>query len=215
MLMTPRRSLLVATLLAFVGLALPPNGSAAEDDSVERLNRFLAETHSLRSEFRQTRYDEDMQLLEEASGVVLLSRPGRFRWTYRRPYEQDIVSNGERVWIYDADLNQVTVGDFDSSIEASPAMLLGVDRPLDDYFEVKGLGRQDGLHWVQLLPRSAESTFEVIRIALDARGLRMMELRDAFGQLTRLAFEKVQRNAAIDGSRFRFIPPAGADVVQR
>lgn len=149
------------------------------------------------------------------SGVFLLARPGRFRWTYQRPYEQHIVSDGERVWIHDVDLNQVTVGDFDADMEASPAMLLGVDRPLDDYFEVRGLGRQGERDWVQLLPRREESAFEFIRLALDAEGLRIMELGDAFGQLTRLVFEDTVRNGPIDDSRFRFVPPADADVVRR
>lgn len=209
------RSRLAATLLAFAGSALLPGGATAQDDSVQQLNQFLFETRTLRSEFRQTLYDEDMQLLEEASGVVLLARPGRFRWTYRHPYEQHIVSNGKRVWIHDVDLNQVTVGDLDADMEASPALLLGVDRPLDDYFEVRGLGRQGELDWVQLLPRRAESAFEFIRLALDDGDLRVMELGDAFGQLTRIVFENTLRNTPIDDSRFRFVPPVDADVVRR
>ena len=215
MLANLHRPRFVAVLLALAVFAPLPGSAAAQDDSVQRLNRFLAETRTLRAEFRQTLYDEDMQLLEEASGVVLLARPGRFRWTYQRPYEQHIVSNGKRVWIYDVDLNQVTVGDVDAGMEASPALLLGRDRPLDDYFEVRGLEGQGEFGRVLLLPRREESAFEFIRIALDAGGLRVMELGDAFGQLTRLVFENMLRNAPIDDSRFRFVPPDDADVVRR
>ena len=216
MLANLHRPRLAAVLLALALFAPLPGSATAQDDPVQRLNRFLAETRTLRAEFRQTLYDEDMQLLEGASGVFLLARPGRFRWTYQRPYEQHIVGDGNRVWVHDVDLNQVTVGDFDAGMEASPALLLGTDRPLDDFFEVRGLERQGGLDRVLLLPRRhEESAFEFIRLALDAGGLRVMELGDAFGQLTRLVFENVLRNAPIDDSRFRFVPPDDADVVRR
>ena len=209
----PHRS--IAVLLGLVLVALPPNNAAAQQDAVERLHRFLAETRTLRADFRQELFDEDLHLLEEAHGTVTLARPGRFRWTYVHPYEQHVVGDGERVWVYDADLAQVTVSDLDPGIGATPAVLLHTDRPIEESFAVKALGEEGDLGWVELLPRTLEPAFTHIRLALDSGGLRVMELRDGFGQLTRIVFDVVEVNPRFDDDHFLFIPPAGVDVVRR
>ena len=204
-----------AALLGLIFVLLPPCGFAAQEGAVERLQRFLAETRTLRAEFRQQLFDEDGGLVEEASGVVTLARPGRFRWVYEEPYEQQVVGDGERVWIYDADLDQVTVSDVDASLGTTPAMLLQSDRPLEDAFEVRALGTEGPLQWVELLPRGEESAFRVIRIAIAGEGLRAMDFDDDFGQSIRIAFEGLETNIHMDDDHFRFVVPAGADLYRR
>ena len=208
-------ALMAAALLGLGAVLLPPCSPAAQDGAVERLHRFLAETRALRAAFRQQVHDEDGRLVEEASGVVTLARPGRFRWVYEEPYEQEVVGDGEQVWIYDADLDQVTVSDMDSSLGTTPAMLLYSDRPIEESFEVRALGTEGALQWVELLPRSEESAFRVIRIAFAPEGLRAMDLADHFDQSIRIAFEGVETDIRVDADHFRFVVPAGADLFRR
>ena len=209
------RTLLAAALIG-IAFALPdPRGAAAQEGAVERLQRFFAETRSLRADFRQRLLDEEGRLVEEALGRVGLARPGRFRWVYEEPYEQQIVGDGSQFWIYDADLDQVTVSEADSGIGAMPALLLYSDRPIEDSFEVRTLGTEDDLLWVELLPRTEDSGFTAIRIGLAAEGLEVMELDDTFDQMVRIEFDNLETDVGFAEDYFRFVPPEGADVFHR
>ena len=208
-------ALVVAVLVALC-LVLPgPHGAAAQEGAVERLHRFFGQTRSLSADFRQQVLDEEGQLIEESAGRVSLARPGKFRWVYREPFEQQIVGDGSHVWIYDADLDQVTVAEAAASIGAMPAMLLYSDRPIDESFQVRALDAQNGLLWVELLPRSEDSGFTALRIGLASDGMRVLELDDSFDQLIRIDFLEVETDIRFAEDEFVFIPPDGADVFYR
>ena len=196
-------------------LALLPFGVAAQQGAAERLQEFLAQTRSLQAEFRQEIFDASGQVIEEAEGVVSLSRPGKFRWEYREPYQQQVIGDGTEIWVYDADLDQATVSDVEAGPGATPALLLHPDRALEESFDVKSLPEEGPLQWAELLPRAGESAFTFIRIGLGPEGPRVMELGDTFDQRIRIAFERLEIDVRFDEDHFRFVPPAGVDVFRR
>ncbi|NIR32128.1 MAG: outer membrane lipoprotein chaperone LolA [Gammaproteobacteria bacterium] len=193
--------------------ALAPAGAAFADTASERLDAFLAEVRSLRADFQQTLYDETSRSLEESAGVMYLQRPDRFRWDYTEPYRQLIVADGRRVWIYDVDLDQVTVRDLSEAVGSTPASLLSSGRPIEESFAVEDLGEEGGLLWAGLRPRTEDVSFTRVRLGFDEQRLRRMELLDSFGQTTVLEFRNVVRNPDLDPDLFRFEPPEGVDVV--
>ena len=178
-----------------------------------RLEEFLASTTTFSSTFIQLVYDEQANLLEDSSGSVDLERPNRFRWAYLEPFEQQIVADGERVWIYDADLEQVSVKPMDGAMAGTPALLLSSDRPVTENFALRDLGENEGVDWVELTPLSEDATFAHIRVGFSDDLLKTMELRDNFGQTTMLYFADIETNARIDPTVFEFTPPPGADVI--
>ena len=209
------RALLAAVFVGIGLMLLGPRGVAAQEGAVERLHRFFDETRSLSADFRQRLLDEEGRLVEESAGRVSLARPGKFRWVYREPFEQQIVGDGSQIWIYDADLDQVTVSEAASSIGTMPAMLLYSDRPTEDSFEVRALDARDGLLWVELLPRSEDSGFTALRIGLASDGMRVLELDDSFDQLIRIDFVGLETDVRFAEDHFLFVPPEGADVFYR
>jgi len=180
---------------------------------IDRLNQFMSGTLTATGEFEQRIYNRERKLTQESRGSLAFSRPGKFRWTYSKPYSQLIVGDGTRVWVYDEDLNQVTVRRLDQALGATPAALLAGSNDALKAFVLKDEGTKDGLEWVEAVPREKESTFERIRIGFGPSGLERMELTDAFGQTTLLRFTGLQRNPRVDPALFRFTPPKGADVV--
>jgi len=182
-------------------------------EALDRLQRFTDGLRSFQADFVQTRYDEDQNPVRESQGVAYLEKPGLFRWAYQKPYEQTIVGDGERLWIYDADLEQVTVKKMQRALATAPIMLLSGEAPLDEHFELKELGRREGLLWVELRPKSDETDFRRIFLGLDERTLQVMELRDRFDQVTQIRFNNVEMNPDLAASRFEFTPPDGVDVL--
>jgi outer membrane lipoprotein carrier protein len=150
---------------------------------------------------------------QESSGTFAFSRPGKFRWTYEKPHAQIIVGDGQKLWIYDPDLNQVVVKKLDQALGATPAALLAGDDSLEKNFELNDGGKSGDLEFVDANPRAGDSGFASIRIGLKGNLPRTMELHDSFGQVTQLSFGSFDRNAAVDTALFRFVPPQGADVV--
>ena len=185
------------------------NSNAA---SVERFQSFLRTTQAARADFQQKVFDKSGKLVQESRGNFSFLRPGRFRWTYLKP-PQLIVGDGERVWIHDADLNQVTVRRASRVLGATPAALLAGASDLDKSFELVDAGAKDGLEWLEAKPREKESGFERIRLGLSATGVEAMELVDHFGQTTVLRFSNMVRNPQFDAGTFRFTPPKGVDVL--
>ena len=179
----------------------------------QRLHDFFSGVSSVRADFKQQVLGKEKQTLQETSGQMLLLRPGKFRWDYKKPYEQQIVSNGKKVWLYDIDLEQVTVKNVDKVLGSTPALLLSSDTPIEQNFIVAELGEEQNLQWVELLPTQKESSFEKLVLAFDEKNLVSMELHDAFGQLTRLLFTNIERNPVIDPAKFDFIPPKNVDVI--
>lgn len=197
------------TLLILLCL-LPGLASAAATDA---LKVFLTQTQTVKARFAQMVLDKNLKPLQQAQGVMQFSRPGKFRWDYVKPYEQTIVGDGTRLWIYDKDLNQVTVRKLDRALGASPAALLAGSNDLERDFKLSNLGMEKGLDWLEALPKSRESVFERVRMGFGKSGLEAMELRDQFGQTTVITFADVERNPRIAADVFRFTPPQGADVI--
>jgi len=186
---------------------------AAMASSVETLKGFLNQTVSARARFAQMVLDKNMKMLQQATGTMAFSRPGKFRWEYVKPYEQTIVGDGTRLWIYDKDLNQVTVRKLDSALGSSPAALLAGSNEIEKNYTLGNLGSQEGLEWLEAVPKDRETAFERIRLGFGKTGLEAMELRDQFGQITVIRFADVERNPKLSPEIFRFVPPKGADVV--
>lgn len=184
----------------------------ANSSSLERFQSYLRTTQAARADFQQTVFDKTGKLVQESRGSFSFLRPGRFRWTYVKP-PQLIVGDGERVWIHDADLNQVTVRRVARVLGATPAALLAGASDIDKAFELVESGEKDGLQWLEAKPREKESGFERIRLGMSASGVEAMELMDHFGQTTVLRFSNMVRNPQFDAGTFRFTPPKGVDVL--
>jgi len=185
---------------------------SANASSLERFQSYLRTTQSARGDFEQKVYDKDGKLVQDSRGSFALLRPNRFRWTYVKP-QQTIVGDGEKVWIHDADLNQVTVRRLSRVLGSTPAALLAGSSDVQAGFELKELGEKDGLEWLEAKPRDKDAGFERMRLGMSTGGVEAMELVDHFGQTTVLRFSNVVRNPQIEPGTFRFSPPKGADVL--
>jgi outer membrane lipoprotein carrier protein len=180
----------------------------------DKLRNFIAASHSGQANFTQVIQDKDGKRIQSASGTMQFVRPGKFRWVYQKPYEQIIVGDGAKFWMYDVDLNQVTVKKLDAALGSSPAALLSGNNEIERAFVLSDSGTKDGLDWLEAHARARDSSFEKILMAFNAQGeLAVMELRDAFGHTTLLTFSQMQRNPKLSAQLFKFVPPKGADVL--
>lgn len=203
-----RLMLRLVLALAALGAGIAQASAA----SMDRFQSFIRSTQSARADFEQKVFDKSGKLVQESRGNFAFLRPGRFRWTYVKP-PQVIVGDGDRVWIHDADLNQVTVRRVSRVLGATPAALLAGASDIEKAFELTEAGEKDGLEWLDAKPREKESGFERIRLGMGTSGIQAMELVDHFGQTTVLRFSNLVRNPQIDAGSFRFTPPRGADVL--
>lgn len=201
---------LLYACLAALAAALP---SPVLADAVQLLHEFARDTRTLSGAFSQTVYDGKGRKTQESAGELFFFRPGRFRWVYRKPYEQLIVGDGKKIWIYDADLEQVTVKKLDQSIGESPAALLAGSNDIDKYFNLRDGGSRDGLTWLEATPKGREGTFELVRLGFSDGNLAAMELKDNFGQRTYLKFTGIRNNPPLNPELFRFKAPPGADIL--
>ncbi|HET6725768.1 MAG TPA: outer membrane lipoprotein chaperone LolA [Gammaproteobacteria bacterium] len=201
-------------LAALLALSAATAIAAPKASPADRLEQFLHNVHSLKADFTQTVTHATLPGAKKSHGTVLIKRPNRFRWNYVAPNKQIIDSDGNRIWIYDAELEQVTVKPLKTTLASSPAMLLSGQGSLRDAFEIAEQGTHDGLDWVTLKPKSDHAAFKKIRIGLGAKGIQIMELTGAnLGQVTRIEFSNVSRNPNIPDSVFKFTPPKDADVI--
>jgi outer membrane lipoprotein carrier protein len=207
-----RSALLGAVAAAVMALAAVPGAASAA--AIDQLREFASGTKSARGTFSQQQVRSSGRSGENASGTFAFSRPGRFRWEVSVPYEQLIVTDGERLHFYDKDLRQVTVRKVGDAIAATPAAILFGSNDLDASFVLKDAGSVDGVEWLEAVPKQKESGFDRIRIGFRGGLPEAMEVRDAFGQTTRFAFSKIERNPVLDAGLFRFTVPKGVDVVQ-
>jgi outer membrane lipoprotein carrier protein len=186
---------------------------AQSGEGAETLRRFLDNATTLRADFRQALYTADSEEPQVSEGLLMIKRPGRFRWEYTVPEGQLVVCDGDKVWMYDEELEQVTVRPVDDTLRGTPAMLLSGQTTLDETFEIIGSYEEDGRDWVELRPLSGSPEFSSLRIGLSGGALDRMELRDSLGQMTRIEFFNLQSGLKLDDSLFEFVPPAGADVI--
>ena len=196
-------------LLAF----LTPLASIAAD-SVARVDAYLGSLKTLSAQFSQVVHDRRGLVTDRATGTLSISRPNRFRWDYREPYSQTIVADGRKLWLYDPDLEQVTVRLLEQGLGATPAMLLSGTGKVGDAFTAGPVEQRRDWTWCALVPKQHGSDFKRVSLAFDRRNeLAAMELVDKLGQTTTIEFSQVRRGVKFDASRFDFVPPPGADVI--
>ncbi|MBT3092119.1 MAG: outer membrane lipoprotein chaperone LolA [Candidatus Thiodiazotropha endolucinida] len=178
----------------------------------QQLEAFLKDLTTLQADFEQTLQQDDDQAYS-SNGVFYLKRPGLLRWEYTAPSEQLIVADGDRIWLYDIELEQVSHRSQRAALVGTPAQLLSDQAPISEHFQVYDLGEADGLSWVELLPREKESQFSSLRLALNENNLQRMEMIDNLGQTTRFVFDNLQRNLPLDAALFTFKPPPMIDLI--
>jgi outer membrane lipoprotein carrier protein len=195
-------------LLFALLIALPAYGG-----SIEKLQAFVAQTKSARANFTQKVFDNKGKPIQAASGVLAFSRPGKFRWEYQKPYEQLVVGDGERLWVYDTELNQVTVKKLEGSLGSSPAALLAGSNEIESFYNLDAKGAKGGLDWLEAFPKSDDTMFQKVRMGFKGNSLDTMELYDHLGQQTVIRFGKIERNPKLAADAFVFKPPKGVDVL--
>ena len=182
-------------------------------DGVSSLRDFFNNTTTMRAQFSQVVNDKQGRKIQEVEGTMQLQRPNKFRWDYKKPYEQQIVSDGKQVFLYDTELQQVTIRELSKSLGSSPAALLAGGEAVEKSFTLKNAIRKDGLTWVLALPKDKESGFDRVLLGFKADKLRKMELYDSFNLVTHITFNEVERNPVLQEATFLFTPPEGVDVV--
>jgi outer membrane lipoprotein carrier protein len=197
--------------LCFCASLLPVRPAHA--GAIDKLSRFLETTKTLRADFAQIVVVKNGRRPQPSSGTMMISRPGKFLWQVTAPYDQLLVGDGERVWMYDPDLRQVTVRKMDAALGSTPAALLIGGDTLEKNFRLSEQGERDGLEWLEALPQSPDSGFEKLQLGFEGENLKAMELYDHFGQTTSLVFSNLQRNPSLPAAQFSFVPPAGVDVI--
>jgi outer membrane lipoprotein carrier protein len=208
--MRPTRAFVPGLALALAALGAP----AARADAVDALREFVQTVQSGRASFAQVATSPDGAKKKASSGTFEFQRPNRFRFDYAKPYEQQIVADGQKVWLFDVDLGQVTVRPFDQALGSTPAALLS-GGALERDFTLAAEADQGGLQWVQAQPKARDGQIRQLRVGFRGRDLAAIELQDALGQRSRLDFTRFEANVKLPAERFRFVAPAGTDVLQQ
>jgi outer membrane lipoprotein carrier protein len=202
----------IASLLGALALLSVPASRASPTAEVEK---YLSGLASWSGDFKQTIDDGHGKVVRSAAGKLSLQKPGKFRWDYSEPSEQVILADGKEIWFYDKDLQQANVRDMDASLANTPAVLLSGGGPLSSQFDVTTLPPSDGLEWYQLIPKRADTDFQLVRIGFRNGDLATMFLADKLNQVTQLTFSNAKRNAKFAPDLFTFVPPPGVDVIGR
>ena len=176
------------------------------------LERFLSQSKTMSADFVQTLRADDNEVLQESKGHFYLNRPGKFRWNYMTPYQQEIVSDGEQVWVYDVDLKQVTVQKQSTSTSNTPMALMEGKLKLKQAYDVSELDHRDGIYRLKLSSKSKDVDFSELIVGVDEQGLQFMQLRDQFEQTTDIVFGELELNKKLASDLFEFTPPEGVDV---
>lgn len=191
--------------------------SATSQADTAALDTFMAEVNAFSARFEQTLYDADGDSVQTSSGTVVLERPARFRWEYSASDSdasgQTLVADGERVWLYDPDLEQVTVNRIDERVAGTPLVVLMGNDPLESVFAVESLGNSDGIDWFELAPISQVGDFDAVFVGLADGDLAAMELRDSFGQATQILFSEFDADIDPEDALFTFVAPEGVDII--
>jgi outer membrane lipoprotein carrier protein len=208
--MNPRMRIAQCTVL-LMGLLFTMLSYAGGSES---LRIFYDQTHAMTANFHQIVTDSKGRKIQEVHGEMLLKRPNQFRWDYQKPFEQQIVSDGKRVWLYDTDLEQVTVSKVSKALGSSPAALLAGDDNIDQSFVLRDFNKDDDLAWVSVAPKSDSTGFNQIELAFNRQHLlQKMKLVDSFGQHTNIVFSNQMQNPVLNAKEFLFEVPEGVDVV--
>ena len=184
------------------------------DPAQDKLNRFISDLDSMRANFVQTVIDNDGNIVDQSEGAMALLRPGRFRWDYSLPFEQQIVTNGKRLWIYEPDLDQVTIKPFESGVGQTPALLLSGDAEVFKRFDISPIDISGSEYdWLLLQPRDEESGYESIQIVFDQDLLKIVRFSDDFGHHTQLEFADIEANTVLVETEFEFVVPPGIEII--
>lgn len=200
----PLRCLLLLALLA-------PAFAAA--NGLDDFLAFNAKTRTATASFEQQAYDRTGRVVDRSSGSFAFARPGKFRWAYEKPHRQLLVADGSKLWIYDPDLQQVTVKRIGRAMSSTPAALLAGKDDITQLFTLRDAGTKDGLAWVEATPKAKDTGFDRVRLGMDGRKLAAMELYDQLGGHTVLHFADLKPDVSLPPETFRFTPPKGADVI--
>lgn len=202
-----RKLILLLLLSLLAGSAFAASGARA------RLDAFARGLHSLQGDFQQTVFDSHGNITGSSHGTLALEAPRLFRWQVTGPYQQLIVADGTKVWVYEPDLEQATVRNQGAEEAHSPLTVLTDLSQLDSEFKSTDAGMHDGLEWLRLVSRSKDPQFEYAEIGFDATGPRRMVFKDTVGNRTEIRFSNWQRNVDLPADAFTFVPPRGTDVV--
>ena len=187
--------------------------SASAATGSQALTDFYNKVDTLSTDFQQVQRDDSGNIVQQASGTFLLSRPDRFRWEYTQPFEQIIVSDGQTFKFYDVDLSQVTIRDVSATLNATPALLLTGGEALSEAFKITDGGEHDGLDWVHLTPNADDTDFKAVDLGLKNNVPHLMKLHDNLGQTTSISFGNIKVNPKIDAKRFKLDIPDDVEVV--
>ncbi|MCP4429536.1 MAG: outer membrane lipoprotein chaperone LolA [Gammaproteobacteria bacterium] len=199
-------------LALFASFLFFPVGNILANDAGEKLNLALKSLDNLTADFKQTVLDDSKQVVQQSSGKLAIQRPGKFSWIYTTPFEQHIIADGSELWIYDVELDQVTVKPVDTGLASAPIMILMKQNDITDEFTVNEIGQRKFLYWVELEPNAKDMEYTHVYIGLEGNTVKAMELRDNFGQSTQIVFENLRSNVVHDPKIFQFMPPPGVDV---
>lgn len=189
-------------------------GQSAEAAGLDRMKEYFQNIQSVQANFHQVVTDKQGQKTQDVTGSMRLQKPNKFRWDYNKPYVQQIVGDGEKIWLFDPELNQVTVRSFAKAASSSPAALLAGGKDIERSFTIKDTSRKGDLEWVMAIPKVRETGFERLFLGFKGDELMEMELHDSFGNRTAIEFIDVQRNPKLPVDTFKFVPPRGADVLR-
>jgi outer membrane lipoprotein carrier protein len=198
--------------------------SHAFASGTEQLKAFVAQVHSAHGMFVQREVKAPSkaasatpgampQVTGVSSGTFTFARPGKFIWSYEKPYAQLLQADGDKLYVYDKDLNQVTVRTLGNALGASPAAILFGSNDLDKNFTLRDAGVKDGIDWLELTPKAQDTQFQQVGIGFRDGNLEAMELHDVFGNVTLLTFSNIQKNPPLKSDAFKFVVPKGADVI--
>jgi len=204
---------MLALSAVVLALSLGTVAQAATGPARARLDAFATGLHSLSGHFSQTLTDINGHASKSSSGTLALQAPRQFRWDTLAPYKQTIVADGSRVWMYDPELEQVTVRIQSSEEAHSPLTVLTDLKQMDKDFKVVEQGEHDGLAWLRLSSTAKDPQFDYADLGFDANGLARMSFRDQLGSTTEIRFSQWQRNPVLPPATFTFVPPKGADVI--
>ncbi|MRX08846.1 outer membrane lipoprotein chaperone LolA [Pseudoduganella sp. FT25W] len=188
----------------------------AQASALEQFKSFVSSTKAAKGEFTQHQVKgtngDTPKAANNSSGTFVFARPGKFIWTYTKPYEQVLQADGDQLFIFDKDLNQVTTKKLGDALGSSPAAILFGSNDLEKNFTLSEGGTRDGLEWLKAVPKAKDTSFEQIAIGLKDGLPAAMELKDSFGQTSVLKFSKIEKNPALSATSFKFVVPKGADV---
>ncbi len=206
------------TAVRIIALSSLLLGAWAQASGLEQFKAFVSSTHAAKGDFIQRQIKQDKQdkdqlkVSDQSSGTFLFSRPGKFIWLYQKPFENLLQADGDKLYLYDRDLNQVTVKKLGSALSSSPAAILFGSNDLEKNFTLTDVGLKDGMDWLQAIPKDKDSSFALISIGMQDGVPREMDLRDNFNKTTVILLQHMEKNPPLKADQFKFVVPPGTDV---